>query len=144
MLYETGWSALQYPDENGNHDWHSNLKGQTIWDSSTSLLGEWGIFEVEEGVYRADHARAILDLIVDGKWESLEGIKDDLCLSERTQYNLCSKVYEVLRFTLHAFMLRQFSRAWRYELSKHGIVLETPFKDRLIAEGRMTEDDFDY
>ena len=70
MQYITGLYALNIPCKlNTSGDWH---RGSLDWDNPTtkestnSIFGDWGL-EPYRDTYKANHLRAILDIMEDGE-----------------------------------------------------------------------------
>lgn len=121
----TKWSALQFPDEEGNCDWHSNLIGKQWSNTEERLLGDWGISS--EGI--ACHSRAMFDILEDGGLESLVNIKKDLNLTDKTCKEFCSLVYKHYGKVINYFMVKEFGEIWRDTLRVNGVEVKTPFLD---------------
>lgn len=126
MKYITGIHALNLPcNLNTTGDWHASgiqWNNPKISDTSSSIFGDWGI-ELEHFVPLqrnkwpvANHLRACLDMLNDGDFSNLQGMREDyICTEEYTpvifnkvlllrQLPIWSKIFE--------FMKNEYKMEW--------------------------------
>lgn len=130
MKYVTGIHALNLPCKLETcGDWHTSaLKWENIsWgDTDTSLFGEYGI-ETDHSVPNLDglhcvanHIRACLDLLVDGKFTVAQGMHNDYIDNEQYTPEVFKMVY-LLRdrpnwHEIDEFMGKEYEMEWvRYK-----------------------------
>lgn len=124
MQYITGVFALNLPSPDGTPgDWHfSALDWQHIQpcDSSDSVFGDWGLHVADvpdQGkMLVASHVRACLDLIEQGNFGTVQGMREDFLCDDTITPLVFSKV-KLLRESPHwqkidAFMGREYRCQW--------------------------------
>ena len=124
--YITGIHALNIPcslDTSG--DWHASAlqwARQNVKNSKDSVWGDYGI-EVREHVpenpgkhFVANHIRACLDLIADGKFSVVQGMRNDFISNERYTkeiFEMVSKLRNAPNWdSVRQFMKKEYRSAW--------------------------------
>jgi hypothetical protein len=126
MKYITGIYALNLPcalETCG--DWHTSaLKWEnvTLKDSKETLFKEWGIetgkvIPEHEGLYNvANHIRALLDLLIDGKFGTAQGMKEDFICNEKYTCEVMDKVWCMRNLfnweQIDRFMEKEYLMTW--------------------------------
>ena len=126
MKYITSEFALNISCElNTNGDWHwgaLNWNNPDIRESSESYFGDWGIeldkrIPEHEAHYNvANHIRAILDMMVDGRIGVLNGFRSDFICTDEYNAEIFSKVYELKDFEqwndINDLMEKEYGSEW--------------------------------
>ncbi len=126
MKYITGIHALNLPCKlNTTGDWHASAiqwDSPNIKESNDSIFGDWGI-EANHIVsnqtrkcFVANHIRACLDMLDDGQFSYLQGMKNDyICCEEYTPL-IFDKVKSLRRSSLwnkiNQFMEHEYKMQW--------------------------------
>ncbi len=133
MKYISGIHALNLPCELETcGDWHTSaLQWQKPFmrESNGSLFGDYGIEknktipEHESRYYAANHIRALLDLLEEGRFSVAQGMRDDFICNDRYDEEIFAKVW-MLRGTpnwenIDRFMQKEYYRKWRNYKEKH-------------------------
>ena len=127
MKYLTGMFALNTPcplDTTG--DWHRlcyDWSNPEYAESDESLWGTYGIYFNENipmlgtGGYVADHIRALLDMLSQGRFLEAQGMRNDYICNDSYNEIIFSKVIMLINNTnwdgVNAFMHREYPRKWR-------------------------------
>lgn len=126
MKYITGVHALNLNcslDTTG--DWHqSALRWEklTLRDTKDSIFKEYGL-EYDKNIPGrtetfcvANHIRAILDLIEEGKFSLVKGMRDNFICNEKYTLEVFNKVIKLKNQPnwneIHEFMRREYFREW--------------------------------
>lgn len=127
MLYVTGIHALNLPCQLSTcGDWHTSAiqwQRPTIRESAVSVWGNYGIEknhkipEHESNIPVANHIRALLDLIYEGKFDVAQGIKKDFICNDKYNEEIFSQIY-LLKNTakweqINHFMHKEYGKEWR-------------------------------
>ena len=107
-------------------DWHQSAlrwKDVTFRDTENSVFGDYGIeYDKEipehEGKFAiANHLRALLDLLEEGKFTVVEGMKDDYICTDKYDREFFQKVVllknSVLWHKIDAIMANEFMMKWK-------------------------------
>lgn len=106
MLYLSGIHALNTNCQlNTTGDWHSsalkwNVVNQRLVDSEKSIFGDYGIetnknipFVNEKNKYNvANHIHACLDMLAEGKFAELQGMRKDFICTDEYDNEIFEKV----------------------------------------------------
>ena len=158
MKYVTGTYALNINCSLETcGDWHrSALKWDkmTIKESNGSIYGDYGIEQnkkvpYHDGLYNvANHIRALLDLLIDQKFGSAQGMNDDFIVVDVYDEEIFEKVC-ILKNLDHwpdidCFMMYEYREKWLDYKTNHGIFPILPniekMKDRNILTWRKEDD----
>ena len=135
MKYITGIHALNLSCSLETcGDWHTSaLKWEKISfkESDESLFGDWGIEKYriipnsKEKYYVANHIRALLDLIDDGKFTVAQGMREDYVCAEKYTaeiFNLVWRLRENKNWTnIESFMKKEYRLDWiKFEGENNG------------------------
>lgn len=126
MWYISGIHALNIPCSlETSGDWHTSaLKWKNIYMKNTenSIYGEWGIegnkkIPNNEGLYYvANHIRALLDLLEDGKYDVAQGMREDYICNEKYTKEVHDMVYKMKQLehwdTINDFMCKEYKIDW--------------------------------
>lgn len=126
MRYITGIHALNLKcllDTCG--DWHSSAlkwKDISFKESEETILKDWGIEanhsipEHTEKYYVANHIRALLDLIADGKFSVAQGIREDYICNEKYTPIVLEMVWKLREQSnweeIDNFMKKEYKLDW--------------------------------
>lgn len=150
MTYLTGMYALNTPCRlKTTGDWHRcclDWKHPEFAESSNSIWGDLWI-EVNSPIpmlgtvgNKANHLRALLDLLAQGRFQEAQGAKDDfICCDDYTE--LFFEQVILLRNTqlwhdVSKFMYLEYRFAWRSFLSSRGV----PFNAMDLASIELYSD----
>lgn len=136
MKYLSGIYALNLPCElDTDGDWHASALD---WDKivlQESDLSVFGIYGIEEGkkipekespFCVANHIRAALDLLEQGKYNTLQGLKDDFINNDKYTEELFNKII-MLKCKpnwndIDFFILFEYRDEWIAFKNKHNIL----------------------
>ena len=124
MEYLTGQFALNLPCSLKTcGDWHTsalNWNHITFKDSDLSTFGDYGIEtnknipEHTEKYNVANHIRAILDLMVEKRFDLISNFNDDFICNDSYTTEIFQKVSELLPDEdIERFMHKTYGRRWR-------------------------------
>lgn len=126
MKYITGIHSLNLPCKlETTGDWHTSAlrwKDISYKESTESIYGEWGIEpnhtmpEHEETYYMANHIRALLDLLDDGKFTVAQGMREDFICNETYTPLVLDMVWKLRNHpnweNISEFMKREYRLTW--------------------------------
>ena len=127
MEYISGIHALNLPCELETcGDWHTSAlqwKRPLMRESNGSLFGDYGIEknkkipEHEQRYNTANHIRALLDLLEEGRFSIAQGMRDDFICNDEYDDEIFEKVL-LLRHAVNweeidRFMTKEYHRKWR-------------------------------
>lgn len=130
MLYLSGIHALNTNCQlNTTGDWHSsalkwNVVNQRLVDSEKSIFGDYGIetnknipFVNEKTKYNvANHIRACLDMLAEGKFAELQGMRKDFICTDEYDNEIFEKVLLLKTQpnwnAIDAFMEKEYMLKW--------------------------------
>ena len=133
MEYISGIHALNLPCELETcGDWHTSAlqwKRPLMRESNGSLFGDYGIEknkkiqEHEKRYHTANHIRALLDLLEEGRFSIAQGMRDDFICNDKYDDEIFAKVL-LLKDSpnwedIDHFMQREYYRKWRNYKEKH-------------------------
>lgn len=105
MEYITGQQALNLPCSLETcGDWHTSAlqwEKLNMLDSETNFFGDYGIEENckvpehESLFFVANHIRASLDLLIQGKFSIVQGLKEDFICNDNYTLEIFQKVIEL-------------------------------------------------
>lgn len=162
MKYVTGTYALNINCSLETcEDWHRSAlqwDKMTIKESNGSIYGDYGIEQDKKvpchnGLYNvANHIRALLDLLIDKKFSSAQGMNDGFIVVDIYNEEIFEKVcmLRVLDYwpDIDCFMLYEYREKWINYKTNHGIFPILPdiekLKDRNILTWRKEDDTSNY
>lgn len=126
MKYITGQFALNLPCSLETcGDWHTsamNWDNLRFSESDDSIFGDYGIETCDcvpehEGVfYVADTLRALLDLLIEGRFSVAQGAKDDFICNDSYTKEFFEKVYQLKSLSqwnkIDKFMEKEYELEW--------------------------------
>ena len=138
MRYITGIYALNLNCSLGTPgDWHQsalNWKNLPFSDSANSVFGDYGIelnYNVPEHIgayYAANHIRALLDLIDNGKFSTAQGMRDDYIGENKYNREIFEKVLLLKKnsnwLAVNEFMGKEYKLAWLMFLHQKSLLAE--------------------
>jgi hypothetical protein len=127
MEYLTGIHALNLVTKTDTPgDWHRSAlrwKNLTINESNNSIYKNWGIEsghtipEHTQKFYVANHLRALLDLIDNGKFNIAQGMNRNFIDNPIYDMTIFKKVYELRNNSnwneINNFMHKEYGKQWR-------------------------------
>lgn len=133
MEYISGQHALNLPCELETcGDWHTSAlqwDHPFIRESTNSIFGDYGIEkdkripEHEQRYNTANHIRALLDLLEEGRFSIAQGMRDDFICNDEYDDEIFEKVF-LLRHAVNweeidRFMAKEYHRKWKNYKEKH-------------------------
>jgi hypothetical protein len=134
MTYVTGIHALNLNCSLETcGDWHQSAlawRDVTLAQSEESIFGDWGIElnkhipEHEETYSVANHIRACLDLISEGKFDVAQGMRENFICNEEYNQIIFEKVALMVKIPhweeIDKFIESEYMMQWIYYKEAHG------------------------
>jgi len=135
MIYVSGIHALNLPCALMTcGDWHQSgirWDNLSLQDTQNSLFGEYGIecdkaVPGHDGVFNvANHIRALLDLLEQGKFSVAQGMNKDFICNDAYREEIFDKVILMKNLSawprIDRFMGREYAARWLIRKEKTGI-----------------------
>ena len=133
MKYISGLHSLNLPCKlNTDGDWHTSAlswKDLCIMDTDSSPFGNYGIengrcIPEHKGTYNvANHLRAILDMLVIGRYDLISGFKRNFFSTDEYDEELFQKVQTILpNEKVNKAMHKEYGRRWRLWIGENNMV----------------------
>lgn len=145
MIYLTGMYALNTPCSlNTTGDWHRCCFDWTHPEYAESTGSIWGDYGIERNASipmlgitgnKANHIRAILDLLAQSRFSEAQGMADDFICTNEYDLDIFNQVLKLRSAANWAkvcsFMYHEYQGEWRKFLESKGVPLIMNAKFRL-------------